>query len=89
MSWINFVSNLLNASHARFIINFNVRLGACNTEPVAIAGIVNCMVFLLVVEHNVLHGVALLRVPAHNAAVETGTEQVLIFSRLAKVWSPG
>ena len=74
MSWINFVSDLLNASHARFVINFNVGLSSCNTEPVAITSIVNCMVFLLVVEHDVLHGVALFRVPAHNTTVETGTE---------------
>jgi len=58
VSWVNAVSDLLDACHSLLIKDLDVGLSTGNNESPAIAGVVDRMVLVLFVEHDVLDLVA-------------------------------
>ena len=59
MSWVNFVTDLLDSEHAVFVVDFNVRRCTGTYEPSCITAIVDSMVAVFFVDGDVLDGVAL------------------------------
>lgn len=58
MSRVNLVSKLLDFSHTVFIVNFDVWLGTGNYESASITCVVNGMILLFFIKHNVFDLVA-------------------------------
>ena len=77
MGLVDAISNLLNPLQPLFIIDFDVRLGARNTEPALVTCIVDCVIFLVAVQHMVLNVAARVECPANDGAIEAGANEPL------------
>lgn len=58
MGGINSVSNLLDSCHSLLIVDLNVGLSTGNNKASLIVGIVDRMILVLLVEHDVLDLIA-------------------------------
>jgi len=74
MSRVNLVSKLLDLGHAVFIVNFNVWLSTCNYESASITRVVNGMILLFFIKHNMFNLVAHLWGPAHDTTIKACSE---------------
>ena len=89
MSWVDAVADLLDACHSLLIKDLDVGLSTGNDESPAIAGVVDCMILVILVEHDVLDLVAEVGRPAQDAAIEASTKESLLVHGLVAGWLPG
>lgn len=66
---VDAITDLLNFLHTILIINFNVGLSASNNESSAVQSVVNSVILVGFIEHDVLNLVALIAGPADDASI--------------------
>ena len=66
VGWVDAITDLLNFLHTILVVDFNVGLSASNDEASAIQSVVNSVILVSFVEHDVLNLVALTLVMARS-----------------------
>lgn len=81
---VDSITNLLDARHPLFIIDFNVRLRTSQNEATSIPSVVDRMVLVRLVECDVLDRIAHAVVPLNDATVQTCAKKLLLLHVVVK-----
>lgn len=88
MGGINAITDRLHASHAVFIVDFDNGLGASNNEAPQVTRVVDCVVPVLFIEHDVFDLTAQVGGPAEDAAIKARAQELLLVHRLVPCGLP-